>query len=210
MRPRFERPIVCLISSGGLNNENFLKTHKDTLRIFENAALSGFSIIQIREKQLSAKNLSLLTRLTVRAARGTKTKILVNERFDIALSCCADGVHLPSNAMRVDLVRQIVPDNFLIGASTHSEHEINDAFIGGADFALFGPVFETPNKPHPLGVKELDRLCEKFPEFPILALGGIEDSNIDQVVDSEAAGFAAIRYLNDAGDLSSISVRIKK
>ncbi len=210
MSPKLERPIVCLISSGELKNENFLKTQKEAVNFFDIAARSGVSIIQIREKQLSAKNLSLLTRSAVTAARGTKTKILVNERFDIALSCNADGVHLPSDAMSVAVVRRFVPDHFLIGVSTHSESEVSTAFIGGADFAVFGPVFETPTKTGPVGLEKLNEICHKFKEFTILALGGIDESNIDQVLDSEAAGCAAIRYLNNAEALSSIAERFNR
>lgn len=210
MRRLDERPIVCLISSGRLTDENFDKNHKEELRIFASASRTGISIIQIREKKLSAKNLSLLTRSAVSLARETNTRILVNERFDVALACGADGVHLPANAMTVEVVRRLVPATFLIGVSTHSEEALKDAFDGGADFAVFGPVFDTPGKPNTVGIKKLNAVCRKFAEFPILALGGINESNVGMVLASEAAGFAAIRFLNNAGVLGSINIRITR
>ncbi len=210
MRPQFERPVVCLISSGALTDENFAKNHPRVLRLFLRACQSGVSLIQLREKQLSAKNLVLLTQAAVARACGTNTKVLVNERFDIAVACGAGGVHLPSTAMSVSDVRQHVPEHFIIGASTHSEEELADAFNGGADFAVFGPIFETPGKPVPVGIDKLHEVCVKFFALPILALGGIAESNIDAVLSSDAAGFAAISYLNDTDGLTSIVKKINR
>ena len=190
MSPYPERPIVCLISSGQLTDEKFSKNHKTALRIIALACKTGISIIQIREKKLSAKNLSFLTRAAVNSARDTNTKIVVNERFDIALACEADGVHLPSNAMSVSVVREHVPKGFLIGASTHSVEDLAEAIEGGADFAVFGPVFKTPGKQ-----TRRDRKTQRgLPEIslpPDPGCRGIDETNMGMVLDSKAAGLPA-------------------
>ncbi|MEO8650366.1 MAG: thiamine phosphate synthase, partial [Acidobacteriota bacterium] len=127
-----------------------------------------------------------------------KAILLVNERADIALAAGADGVHLPSRAVKTTVLRRIVPPDLIIGISTHSADEVLRARDEGADFTVFGPVFESPGKGEPVGLEELTAVCAAAEGFPILALGGVNEKNCTDVLDAGARGVAAIRALNES------------
>jgi thiamine-phosphate pyrophosphorylase len=147
----------------------------------------GVDFIQIREKDVTARELFEFTLAVlevresgVRQPRGTK--ILVNTRADIAFTCGADGVHLPSSAPAETL------PGLLVIRSCHTLGEIEKA---QADFVTFGPVYETPGKGTPVGLQTLKAACTLGP--PVLALGGVNWDNASECVDAGAIGIAGIR-----------------
>jgi len=135
--------------------------------------------------------------------RGSATRLLINDRADIAAAAGADGVQLTSTSLPVDVVREAFGAGMLIGVSTHSIEEVRQAESGGADFAVFGPVFETPGKPHAQGVDQLTNASTSVAPFPVIAIGGIDAGNVSSVLSAGASGFAAIRALNDPALLRS-------
>ena len=203
-----QKPLIHLITNGAANSGNFNVKKREILETVLVAVEAGVSMIQIREKLLSARSLFELTEAAVEITRASATRILVNGRADIALAAGADGVHLPADGLSADVVRQSFPSDFLIGVSTHSLAEASEAATNGADFVTFGPVFESPCKGKPQGVEEMTRVCKLLDPFPVIALGGIDESNYRNVLESGASGFAAIRFLNEESNLRRLAAKL--
>ena len=219
----FPSPILCYVTdseslaSAGDRRDALLK------RIAA-AASAGVDWIQIREKDLSAKEVSSLTRealaQTGRANRHDfATRILLNDRLDIALSERTAGVHLGEQSLPVREVRKWLDaqlnlaarENFLIGASCHSLEAALSAAQNGADYIFFGPVFATPSKQAfgaPQGLALLAEICRSV-SIPVLAIGGITQENAAACLVAGAAGIAAIRLFQETSDLTLVLQRIR-
>lgn len=170
--------------------------------LLERGIAAGLDMIQLRERDLSAHALLALAEAAVARARGTPTRVLVNDRLDVALAAGA-GLHLPTHGFAVAEVRRAYPD-LLIGASCHNLEELRRAQAGEADFAVFGPVFETPSKKAygpPLGVEKLAAAVTAV-TMPVLALGGVTLANARACLQAGAAGLAAISLFQQSADLA--------
>ena len=199
MPPKFPLPIIYPITSG--NN------HPDILRLVRAAVDAEVPLFQIREKSSSARALFDLASQAAELTRGTKTRLLVNDRSDIARAAGADGVHLTTQSLPVEVVRKTCGAEFLIGVSTHSLAEARAACAGGADFVVFGPVFETASKRvygEPQGLNKLSEVTGELGECPVLAIGGVTVEHVAECFEAGARGVAAISMLNDAANISSI------
>jgi len=136
----------------------------------------------------------------VEITRGSQTRVLVNDRVDIARAAGADGVHLTAQSLPADVVRNICGPDFLIGVSTHSLAEARAAQAAGADLVVFGPIFETESKRafgEPQGLAKLREVTSELGEFPVLAIGGITRENSASCLGAGASGFAAIRMFEE-------------
>lgn len=163
------------------------------LLVFARRAIDdGVEMIQIREKDLPARDLLDLTCKIRDLALGTKTQVLVNDRLDIALAARINGVHLPANGLPAARVRPFVP---VLGVSTHSLEEAIAAEQAGVDYVIFGPVFETPGK-NAVGPETL-RSVTAAVRIPVLAIGGMTSQNASMAMDAGAAGIAAIRMFQN-------------
>lgn len=192
----FERPLTYLITKGESTPSNFEQSRSEIVDIVRAAGRTGISIVQIREKSIPAKHLFQLVRECKDSLYGSETILVVNGRPDIAKAVGTDGVHLPESSLPVNAVRQEFPRPFLVGASVHSVETASEAKKAGADYVMFGPVFDTPGKTAK-GIDELTNVCDMLEGFPVIAVGGIDGTNYTQVLEAGAAGYAAIRYLNE-------------
>lgn len=165
---------------------------KKVLEYIRRAIDDGVEYVQIREKHLNARDVFQLVSRAVQASESTNTRILVNTRADIAIAAGAHGVHLPANSISPRLLRSITSPEFIIGVSCHTLDEITRADQESADFAVFGPVFDTPGKGPALGVNALHASCAAT-TLPVLALGGITWQNASRCIEAGAAGIAGIR-----------------
>jgi len=201
-------PIVYPITSGKATPDD-----PQFLRLVRAAVDAEVPLFQIREKSLSARVLFELVARAAEITHGSKTQLLVNDRSDIVRAAGADGVHLTAQSLPVEVVRKICGAEFLIGVSTHSLDEARAARDAGADFVVFGPVFETESKRAygaPQGLDKLREVTRALGEFPVVAIGGITIENTEECFRAGANGVAAIGMFNDAQKLSSIVNRIYK
>jgi len=198
-------PIIYPITSG-------TATVQQILQLVEAGVAARVPLFQIREKTLSGRALYELTARAVEITRGSDTRLLVNDRSDIARAAGADGVHLTAQSLPAAILRATYGPDFLIGVSTHSLDEARAAQAGGADFVVFGPVFETESKREfgePQRLNKLEHVTSELRDFPVVAIGGITLDNVRACFDAGARGVAAIRLLNDAERMSSIVESIR-
>ena len=201
------KPILYLITRGA-TAETTTPASEEFRHIqlqVSTAVAAGIQLIQIREKNLAARVLFELTVSAVAIARGSSTRILVNDRADVAAGAGAHGVHLTTRSLLPALIRKTFGAKFLIGASTHSLDEARQAQKGGADFAVFGPIFPSPAKERygaPLGVDRLAEAARKMTSFPLIALGGISHKNARECLRAGASGIAGISLFSEPETLA--------
>lgn len=174
------------------------------LSAIHTAAQAGCQFIQIREKDLTPRSLTEFTRAALASAHPHGTRVLVNDRLDVALAAGADGVHLRVNSIPTREARQLTGKHFLIGVSTHSLAEAQAAARDGADFIVCGPVYDTPSKRAygaPLGLARLAEICREV-SVPVFALGGITLENYHATLQHGAAGIAGIGLFNQPEKLA--------
>lgn len=177
------------------------------------AVAAGIDLVQLREKQLTPCLLFELTRQAAAVTRGSRTRLLVNDRADIALSAGADGVHLTTESIDSAMIRQAFGSDLLIGVSTHSLPEARAARDGGANFAVYGPVFATVSKQiygPPVGAAQLGHVARDLGEFPVLALGGVTTENAAECLQAGASGIAAISLFEDSSRVAEVAAKLRR
>jgi thiamine-phosphate pyrophosphorylase len=190
---------------------------RDLLAKIADATRSGVDYIQLREKDLSTRELEQLAGEVVKIVRQSsalrtenrelRTRLLINSRTDVALAAGADGVHLRSDDISPAEVRGIVErfsghwplatGHFHVAVSCHTAADVIHAESEGADFAVFAPVFEKRDRPgtQPAGLAALRQACQA--KIPVLALGGVTLANAASCLEAGAAGIAAIRLFQE-------------
>ena len=162
------------------------------------AAAAGVDLIQVRERDLEAGELSALVEGIVRVTRGSGTRVVVNDRLDVAMACGADGVHLRGDSIPAARARDIAPAGFLVGCSVRGPDEARAA-AAHADYLVAGTVFPTTSKPglrEFLGLEGLAAIARAV-TVPVLAIGGVTNVHAGEIAATGAAGLAAISLFAD-------------
>jgi thiamine-phosphate pyrophosphorylase len=168
---------------------------------------AGIDLIQIRERDLEAAALAAIVRAVLAVTRGSPTRVVVNDRADVAIACGADGVHLRSDSIAPAAVRAIAPASFTIGRSVHGAADVPGS--RGADYLIAGTVFRSASKPPDralLGEAGL-RAIASAADVPVLAIGGVTVHRAAQVAAAGASGVAAIGLFMRGSDASEVACR---
>jgi thiamine-phosphate pyrophosphorylase len=191
-RERLDRAVlylVCCTRPGGRKLEDVLAP----------ALAGGVDIVQLRDKEASTAELLEAAAVARRECDTTGALLILNDRPDLVASAGADGCHVGQDDMDVPAARALAGDEAIVGQSTHFPGEIDAA--GEADYIGVGPVYATPTKPgRPAVGLELVRFAGAFAPVPFFAIGGIDASNIDAVVDAGARRVAVVRAIAGAPD----------
>jgi thiamine-phosphate pyrophosphorylase len=161
--------------------------------------------IQVRERDLSARELVTLVREVQAVTASRRSQLLINDRIDVALALEGVGVHLRSNSLPVPVARQLLGARRLLGISVHAVEEAVQAESQGADYIVFGPVSETPSKQMfgpPLGIGTLEKAC-RLVHIPIMGIGGVTAARAREMRQAGAFGVAVITAILGAADVES-------
>ncbi|CBE69637.1 Thiamine-phosphate pyrophosphorylase [Candidatus Methylomirabilis oxygeniifera] len=170
--------------------------------VIEAALAGGAKAIQLREKDLSTRDLYQLVERLLPIVRGRGASLLINDRVDLTLALPIDGVHLSRTSLPPAEARALLGPARLVGVSCHSLEEVIEAERGGADFIVFGPLFPTPSKAAygpPVGLMRLSEVRRQV-RLPILGIGGVTVVNVASVVAAGADGAAMISAVMTADD----------
>ena len=227
-------PIVCYVTDRKSLGD--ARTPASVLTRIQMAMEAGADWVQVREKDMAARELVALVRDAVgaadaiaRAASAGATiavsagderaisRVIVNDRLDVALAAGAAGVHLGRESLNAsDVVQWCRSGNaapeFLVGVSCHSLEEAREAESAGASYIFFGPIFETPSKRAlgaPQGLARLAEICKSV-RVPVIAIGGVDEDNAVECVRSGAAGIAAIRMFQEARDTNVLQGTVQE
>jgi thiamine-phosphate pyrophosphorylase len=227
-----ETLILCYVTDRRSLSVPAVASDSTLVEKIDAVVVAGVDWVQIREKDLPTRQLAALTRQAI--ARRSASRIIVNDRLDVAIAEGADGLHLGETSLPVADVakwvnrsesRVVVSDHpaasqfpvtasgdFLIGASCHLLEGAKAAVRDGADYIFFGPVFATPSKVkfgEPQGLEKLAAVCSAV-SVPVIAIGGITLENAGDCISAGAAGIAAIRLFQDAADPVRVVSTLKK
>ena len=180
------------------------------LKVIERALKGGVDVIQLRSKTLSDAALFELGQKIRTLTNRMEKLFIVNDRVDLALAVGADGVHLGQDDLPIAFARRLSGKNLLIGRSTHSLKQAEEAQTQGADYIGFGPVFGTPTKPTypPIGLSQIPQVMKQI-RIPVVCIGGIDHLNAAEVVRAGARRIAVVRAVFAADDPYQSAVELK-
>lgn len=175
------------------------------VEIARHAVAGGANVIQLRDKTRSDEDLILIGRAIREITAEAAVVFIVNDRLDVALACRADGVHLGRADLRPAVARRKAPPGFLIGVSVGKVAEARAAEAAGADYVALSPLFSTGSKSDAGPGRGLDVLREvrRSVTLPLIAIGGIDASNLDDVLDAGADGVAVISAVVGQPDIAA-------
>ncbi|MCD6452201.1 MAG: thiamine phosphate synthase [Acidobacteria bacterium] len=198
MRKRFDLSLYVI-------TDRRLSLGRSSEEIVERAIAGGATVIQLREKELSDRQL-YEEGLRIKEIIGTRDVLfVVNDRVDLALALDADGVHLGQDDLPLAVARRLLGENRIIGVSVQTPEEAQEAEREGADYLAASGVFPTTTKPDVgavLGIPGLKRIREAT-SLPLVAIGGINLANVKEVIGAGADGIAVVSAVTTASDVTA-------
>ena len=206
MRPQYSlsTPCLCLVTDRKLCGVDLLEEEVAA------AVSGGVDMVQLREKDLPAGELLQLAR-ELRSITDGKALLVINDRLDVALAAEADGLHLPEDSIAVHDAKRVAPSQLLVSKAVHDSAGASLAARDGADYLVLGTIFPTSSKP---GIKagglNLIAAVTRLVDTPVLAIGGIDSSNVAAVIESGAGGIAVITAMLGASDPEKAARELKQ
>jgi thiamine-phosphate pyrophosphorylase len=179
---------LCLVTDRAQTRD------RDLITVVGECLAAGLPAVQVREKDLPAVDLARLCRALLPLTRAHGARLIVNDRVDVALAVGADAVQRTGTSLPIEDIRAVAGRRLLVGASVHALDEAVAAEAAGADWLVFGPVYDTPSKRRygpPQGVDALARVAAAV-RVPVIAIGGITPERVPEVRAAGAAGVAVI------------------
>jgi thiamine-phosphate pyrophosphorylase len=173
--------------------------------LLQRVLTAGVPAIQLRERDLSAKELVTLAREVQAVMASRRSQLLINDRIDVALALEGVGVHLRSNSLPVSVARQLLGAQRLLGISVHAVEEAVQVESQGVDYIVLGPIYETPTKQMfgpPLGIQTLEKAC-RLVRIPIIGIGGVTAARVREMRCAGAFGVAVITAVLGAVNVES-------
>jgi thiamine-phosphate pyrophosphorylase len=204
-----QRRVVGIVILSAITNQKRLGG--ELLAFVAEALRAGVDWLQIREKDLSGRDLLELCQAVSRLPNPHQTRLIVNGRPDVAIAAGLDGIHLPASAAPLGEVRRLLGPDLMIGVSCHSLTDLEVAEREGADYAYYSPIFASMSKPGygpAMGLGNLEIACRAV-QIPVLALGGVTTQNADACLQAGAAGVAGISLFQGSTDLCGLVRELK-
>ena len=196
--PKLESRLLLVTDRHQTNGRPLVSLLKRVLTV-------GAPVIQLRERDLSARDLLALAFEVQTAAAPCGSRLVINDRIDVALALAGAGVHLRSNSLPLSVARRLVGDQRLLGVSAHSVGEAVQAESQGADYVVLGPVYDTPSKQAygpPLGLQQVEEAC-RLVRIPIIGIGGVTAARARELRRAGAYGVAVITAICGAADVEA-------
>ncbi len=183
-----------------LVSDRTLTSGRSVVQVIDEAGEAGVSAVQFREKDLSPRAQLKLALEIQAVTRRHQMKLFINDRIDLCLALDAEGLHLPAAGLPVSVARKMLGDKKWIGVSCHCLEEVERAEAEGADFAVLGPIYETPSKRRfgpPLGIDYFHRVRQAS-AIPLYAIGGIHRGRLQEIFGAGADGVAILSEIISA------------
>ena len=193
--------------------ESMISRGRSNEEIVREAIKGGAGIIQLRKKESDKNKIKNEAIRLLKICRENNVLFIVNDYVDVALEIGADGVHLGQSDMPIKEAREICGDRLIIGLSTHSIEQAVKADMEGADYITIGPIYKTRAKDYTIGINIIKEIINKIKK-PLIAIGGINDNNIDSVLGQGVKSVAVISAVVSSDDVRGTAFqlvsRIKK
>ena len=166
--------------------------------------------LQLREKNLSDRELIAISQEIIKITSGTPTKFIMNDRADLAKIVGADGLHLGQDDLTLQEAKSILGEDKIYGLSTHSLEQVSIATSQNPDYIGFGPIFPTPTKAKPdpaVGLTKIREVVANSP-IPVVAIGGIDETNVEEVIYNGAENISLVRYFMNSKNLEERILKI--